>query len=62
MNHIITSVTTCYIPPQVTPFPVYPWLHVQMKLPGVLVHVAFESQLLVVTLAHSSILLSVDYE
>ena len=34
----------------------YPWLHVQVKLPGVLVHVALESQLLVVALAHSSIL------
>ena len=41
-----------YIPSQVIPFPVYPWLHVQMKLPGVLVHVASESQLLV-ALAHS---------
>ena len=40
-----------YIPSQV-PFPVYPWLHVQVKLPGVLVHVALESQLFV---AHSSI-------
>ena len=38
------------------PFPVYPWLHVQVKLPGVLVHIALESQLLVVELAHSSIL------
>ena len=38
-----------------TPFPVYPWLHVQVKLPGVLVHVALESQLLVVASAHSSI-------
>ena len=37
------------------PFPVYPWLHVQVKLPGVLVHVALESQLLVVASAHSSI-------
>ena len=41
---------------QTTPLPVYPWLHVQVKLPGVLVHVALESQLLVVALAHSSIL------
>ena len=29
------------------PFPVYPWLHVQVKLPGVLVHIALESQLVV---------------
>ena len=43
------------IPSQVVPFPVYPWLHVQVKLPGVLVHVALESQLLVVASAHSSI-------
>ena len=42
------------VPSQVVPFPVYPWLHVQVKLPGVLVHVALESQLLVVELAHSS--------
>ena len=35
------------------PFPAYPWLHVQLKLPGVLVHVALESQSLV-ALAHSS--------
>ena len=40
---------------QVVPFPVYPWLHVQVKYPGVLVHIALESQLLVVALAHSSI-------
>ena len=32
----------------------YPWLHVQVKLPGMLVHVALESQLLVVPV-HSSI-------
>ena len=43
------------VPVQVVPFPVYPWLHVQMKLPGVLVQLALESQLSVVTLAHSSI-------
>ena len=36
------------------PFPMYPTLHVQVKLPGVLVHVALESQLLVVSV-HSSI-------
>ena len=40
------------VPSQVVSFPVYPWLHVQVKLPGVLVHLALESQLLV---AHSSI-------
>ena len=40
---------------QTTPLPVYPWLHVQVKFPGVLVHVALESQLLVVASAHSSI-------
>ena len=34
-------------------FPVYPWLHVQVKLPGVLVQLALESQ--VVASAHSSI-------
>ena len=43
-----------YIPSQVVPFPVYPWLHVQVRLPGVLVHVALESQLLV---AHISVTL-----
>ena len=42
-----------FLPSQVVPFPMYPWLHVQVKLPGVLVHVALESQ--VVALAHSSI-------
>ena len=49
--------TNSYIPSQVVPFPVYPWLHVQVKLPGVLVHVALESQLLVVALAHISMAL-----
>ena len=43
------------VPSQVVPFPMYPWLHVQVKLPGVLVQLALESQLLVVVLAHSSI-------
>ena len=42
------------------PFPVYPWLHVQVKLPGVLVQLALESQLLVV--AHSSISMRVKVE
>ena len=28
-----------------TPFPVYPWLQVQVKLPGVLVQLALVSQL-----------------
>ena len=44
-----------FLPSQVIPFPVYPWLHVQVKNPGILVHIALESQLLVVALAHSSI-------
>ena len=39
------------------PFPVYPWLHVQVKLPGVLVHVASGSQLFMVALAHRSMTL-----
>ena len=43
------------IPSHVVPSPLYPWLHVQLKLPGVLVHVALESQSLVAALAHSSI-------
>ena len=43
-----------YIPRQTVPYSLYPWLHVQVKLPGVLVHVALESQLLVAS-AHSSI-------
>ena len=35
------------------PFPVYPWLHAQVKLPGMLVQLALELQ--VVALAHSLI-------
>ena len=31
-------------PVQDCPFPIYPVLHVQMKLPAVLVHVALASQ------------------
>ena len=47
-----------YLLKQIIPFPAYPWLHVQVKLPGVLIQLALESQLLVVASAHSSI--SVD--
>ena len=49
-----TSILQC-LRKQIVPFPVYPWLHVQVKLPGVLVQLALESQLLVVASAHSSI-------
>jgi hypothetical protein len=38
----------------VTPFPVYPWLQAQVKLPGVLAQTALVSQLSV-PVAHSSI-------
>ena len=41
-------------PVQFTPSPLYPWLQVQVKLPGVLVHSALASQLLPPVL-HSSI-------
>ncbi len=41
-------------PVQLTPSPLYPWLQVQMKLPGVLVHSALALQLLPPVL-HSSI-------
>ena len=40
---------------QETPFPLYPWLHIQVKFSEVLKHVALESQLLVVALAHLSV-------
>ena len=56
-KYILFKLYHCIIPSQVVPFPVYPWLHVQVKLPGVLVHVALESQLLVVELAHSMALM-----
>ena len=44
-----------YLPIQLTPFPVYPWLQVQVKLPGVLVQLALVSQLSVLSV-HSLIL------
>ena len=34
-----------FLPTQVTPSPEYPWLQAQVKFPGLLVHVALESQL-----------------
>ena len=34
-----------YLPMHVTPSPVYPWLQVQVKPPGVLVQAALVSQL-----------------
>ena len=37
-------------PAQVVPFPLYPWLQAQVKLPGVLVQVALVSQLSVPSL------------
>ena len=43
-----------FIPLQLTPFPLYPWLQAQVKLPIVLVHIALESQLSVL-IVHSSI-------
>ena len=43
-----------YLPVHITPFPVYPWLQVQVKLPGVLVQAALVWQLTVSSL-HSSI-------
>ena len=42
-----------FLPKQSTPFPVYPWLHVQLKPPTVFVHVALELQLLSPLMAHS---------
>ena len=45
----------CHLQSQETPFPLYPWLHIQVKFSGVLKHVALESQLLVVALAHLSV-------
>ena len=41
------------------PFPLYPFLHVQVKLPGMFIHKAFGSQLLVLLLLHSSISASI---
>ena len=38
----------------VTPFPAYPWLQVQVKLPGVFVHIALVLQLSIPA-EHSSI-------
>ena len=43
-----------YIPVHITPLPVYPWLQVQVKLPGLLVQAALVSQLSVLV-EHSSI-------
>ena len=43
------------LPKHVTPSPVYPWLQVQMKPPGVLVQAALVSQLLSPGEAHSFI-------
>jgi hypothetical protein len=33
------------LPAQLTPSPVYPTLHMQVKLPGVFMHIALASQL-----------------
>ena len=52
MMYYVYGVT---LPMQVVPSPVYPWLHVQVKFPGLLIHRAFGSQLLVLLLLHSSI-------
>ena len=50
----IVIIMSC-LPEHVTPFPVYPWLQVQVKLPGgVLAQAALVSQLLA-PLEHSSI-------
>ena len=43
-----------HLPMHISPFPVYPWLQVQVKPPGVLVQAALRSQLSVSVL-HSSI-------
>ena len=42
------------LPTQITPFPLYPWLQAQVKLPGMLVQVALESQLSVTSHSLSS--------
>ena len=44
-----------HIPVHVTPFPVYPSLHMQVKLPTVFMHIAFVSSQLSVITVHSSI-------
>ncbi len=43
LTHIIIIGTS---PVQLIPSPLYPWLQVQMELPGALVHSALASQLL----------------
>ena len=43
------------LPMHVTPSPVYPWIQVQVKLPGVLVQAALVWQLLASSVAHSLI-------
>ena len=46
-NIIVQWIIMSCLPEHVTPFPVYPWLQVQVKLPGgVLVQAALLSQLL----------------
>ena len=43
--HIYYSNHACHLPMHVTPSPVYPWLQVQVKPPGVLVQAALVLQL-----------------
>ena len=45
-----------FVPVQLAPSPVYPVLHEHIKLPIVLVHAAFTSQLFKLELLHSLIL------
>ena len=52
--HVYYSNHACHLPMHVTPSPVYPWLQVQVKPPGVLVQAALVSQLLSPREAHSS--------
>ena len=52
-QHLHLILFYCHLPMHMTPSPVYPWLQVQVKPPGVLVQVALVLQL--ASVEHSSI-------
>ena len=54
MSLIAFIALLAHLPLHLSPLPVYPWLQVQVKLPGVLVQAALVSQLSL-SVVHSSI-------